>query len=238
MAGLVVDLPLKSQHLAIKVHPCNYIDDNNPQLRRSAPANANQYDVTRFIVVVAFISVSALTLSAITFSLIWFTLREQAPSLWLDSLSVPTFDTSDNSSLMAVYIIGLTYKQTNSRCKIYYEQIDVDVSYKRLYDLASATLQEPFRLGTETEKSVNVTAEDRTRWFWRDSAPEEINRAKEKGKVSFNVFVRAAVIFEGSWWKDRGVLAHTCSDLEVAFPNTSGTGNLIGDLPRKCTKIW
>jgi hypothetical protein len=54
--------------------------------------------------------------------------------------------------------------------------------------------------------------------------------------MSFNVSVRATVIYEGLWWKDNRVLVHSCSDLQIAFSNTSatGTGSLIGDVPRNC----
>lgn len=240
MAGLVVDLHLKAQHVAIKVHPYNYIDDdNNPQLRSTAPPNTQQNKVARIIVILAFLLGLTLTLSAITFSLMWFTLRKQTPTLWLDSFSVPTFNTSDNSTLTAVYDVSVTYKDSHRRCNIYFGPIEVHVlAYKRLlYSNASATVLDPFRLGIEMEKSVNATLEDRIRWFSGDSVSEEIRRNREKGTVNFTVVVRATVTFEGTWWKQNGVLAHSCSDLQVAFSNTTGTGSLIGDVPRKCYKI-
>ncbi|XP_062145967.1 uncharacterized protein LOC133853963 [Alnus glutinosa] len=235
MAGCVAEIPFKAQHSGIKVHPCNYNDDGNPQLCGSAPANQHESGVTRFIVIVAFLLVSTLTVSAITFSLIWFSLRQQTPTLSLDSLSTPKFDTSDNYTLTAIYDIGFTYNRANCPWKIYFEEIEVSVFYKS-YILARETVQELLWLGMEREKSVNAMIEDGTQWFSGDPESQEIRRDREKGMMSFNVSVRATVIYEGLWWKDNRVLVHSCSDLQIAFSNTSatGTGSLIGDVPRNC----
>lgn len=233
-------LPIKPPQ-AGKVHPCS-INENDPRLQRSPPDDAPaNVSIGKYVLSLVAMLISFLTFCGIISSYAWFTFKSEDPTLRIDSLSLPTFDTS-NSTLTAIYEVSLSFHNPNDVLKLDFEVMEVFVFYKRHYAFAGSTM-EPLNMGPKETKSLNATlGKIGAHWTWEESVLEDIRRDRKKGTVGFDILVRETTIFKGPWWlwwKGKEIVAHYCSNLEVWFMNATDVGRLKkkGGAPKKCYEV-
>ena len=223
-----------------KVHPCDdIIDDDDPYLhppQPNVPSSSNI--ITRFASTLAVIFFVIVSVVCMIVTIIGLTHRPRNPNLWLNSLSIPTFKTS-NSTLTAKYDISFSFKNPNRMWKISFEEIEVIVFYEERYSLAAASVAEAFQLGMEKEKLVEASFGEGAQWSWGNTVLEDIRRDLRKGIVSFNLYVEAKVACYGAqwmWMRGQGLQIYSCLDVDVHF-NAGGAGSSIF-VPRQCDQLW
>ncbi|KAF5477880.1 hypothetical protein F2P56_004488 [Juglans regia] len=234
-------LPIKPPQ-AGKVHPCN-INENDPRLQNLPPdGTPNIMSIGKYVLSLIAMLISFITICGIISTFAWFTFKSQDPTLRVDSLSLSTFDTS-NSTLTAIYEVGLTFHNPNDVLKLDFEEMEVFVFYKRHYAFAGSTV-EPFSMDVKETKSLNATlGKIGAHWIWEDSVVEEIRGDRKKGTVGFDFLIRETVIFKGPWWlwwKGKETVAHYCSNLEVLFVNAKDVGRLrksVNGAPMRCHEV-
>ena len=225
-----------------KVHPYN-IDDDDPHLHETRPNEAPAGRIYRVGFILAAVLGVLTSVGCLIVTIMWFTLRPGSPTLWLNSLSIPTFFVSSNSTLTAKYDVGFTFKNPNQIWNIVLGGIEVIIFYKKPYTLATTTVNKAIHLGMEKEKLVEAKFEEGEQWYWGESILEDIRRDFKDGNVSFHLNIRASVACHGSrWalssWRENGAVLYSCVHLKVAFNATTGGGNLLGFLPRQCYLRW
>ncbi|KAG2680458.1 hypothetical protein I3760_11G100200 [Carya illinoinensis] len=240
MVARGIFLPIKPPQ-AGKVHPCS-INENDPRLQSSPPEGTPNVSIGKYALSLVAMLVSFMTLCGIISTFAWFTFKSKDPTLSIDALSLPTFDTS-NSTLTATYDVCLTFHNPNDVLKLDFEEMEVFVFYKRHYAFAGSTM-ESFGMDAKETKSLNATlGKIGAHWTWEESVLEEIRGDRKKGTVGFDFLIRETVIFKGPWWlwwKGKETMAHYCSNLEVRFVNATDVGRLIrkrGHSAPKCHEV-
>uniref|UniRef100_A0A2N9IJ57 Late embryogenesis abundant protein LEA-2 subgroup domain-containing protein n=1 Tax=Fagus sylvatica TaxID=28930 RepID=A0A2N9IJ57_FAGSY len=224
-----------------KVHPCDNIDDDDPHLLLARPRPNQPRDsniIVRVATTLALVLLLLFIFSLAIMTIMWLMLKPRNPTLWLNSLSIPSINTT-NSTLTAKYDISLTFKNPNHIWKFFFGEIEVLLIYKNTYDLATTNLVDGLELDREKEKLVKARFVGRVPWLWGDKVLEEIRQDLRKGIVSFNLFIKTEVEGDGPWWlllRDQGSRGFSCLDVKVLF-NVRGVGSSMF-MPTQCYEIW
>nr|GLL31319.1 protein YLS9-like [Ipomoea trifida] len=203
----------------------NYYNNNNPYYQQP-----DAYAVQRatFLRRVLAIFIACFVIAGAVIFIVWLILRPRLPEVRADSLSLSSFNLSDNF-LSGNWDFQFTARNPNKKMTIDYDDIQASIYYdsKQLAETSVAPFFQDKR--SETASKATFAA---TRTFVDDRVVEGIK--KETPNIEFDVLMLARVKFKAGSWRARSrFLRVYCGELKVVLVQNKSSGNLVGD-PRQC----
>lgn len=169
--------------------------------------------------------------------IMWIVIRPEIPSFQVDNFSVSNFNALPPNIFTANWDANVTVRNSNTKLKVFFYQIQSFVYYEDDELLASSFLQ-PFSMDIKTTEAMKAK-------FWANSTDQIIvetdvvdKLAKDRttGTVRFSLrMVLWTTLKSGSWWTRHTTMRVYCEDLQVGFVGATGNGNLANGQVMDCT---
>ncbi|KAL7609306.1 hypothetical protein Lser_V15G13736 [Lactuca serriola] len=156
---------------------------------------------------------------------IWVSLFLHPPEFDIQKVTVTNLSISSYSQISGDWKVDFMFRNPNSKINLYYDQIEVVVSYKS--NSIAQTLLPPFIQGTNNQTTIRATLTSLMMLCVHDQ--ESIKRSH--GVITFDVTMTARVQTR-VWWGITWALTVDCSNLQIAVGN-GGSGTLVGG-SKKC----
>ncbi|XP_045814398.1 uncharacterized protein At1g08160-like [Trifolium pratense] len=182
-------------------------------LTQSQPhATKSKFPILRYI---AIIILALIILVGIAVLISWLVLKPKHLQYSVEDASIHNFNLTDANHLNAKFDFTIRAKNPNSKVSIYYDSIEVSVSYED-QTLATNTIQPYFQPHKNvTRLHVGLTAQTAALY---GSVPKDIKIERSSGDIQLDVFVRARIRFKVGVWKSKHrVIKIFCSPVLVNF---------------------